>query len=440
MTTTATHDSQRRNIQVYFLAAPEDQSVCEDIIKHLKPIIRSSPVPIEVNSDFNIPAGMEKEIHQRRLFEADIVLALISVDFIDNDEIYNRNQKVIERHNNHQTVMVPILVRNFMWKATPFVSLPVVPKNLQPLNNKQFWNSPDDAVMAVVSDIYDSINELAQRQRAVLEPFAAETVERAPDLQGASGSSIRQPASASLMTAVPPMQSEAVQPVPVPGVKPEEGLTAPVETSTAQMEPEHSMKEAPAMQSRVVQPPPVAEVKRAPDLKAAPVAPIPQASNQSRAPSPIAADWRKKYYRTVLLKRAGAILLDYIIIIFVPLVLLVMVAPGIDDILLSIITYIISFVVMPLMESSKWQGTIGKRILKLQITDREGEGITFLRAFWRNIMRSVVLYSYGFVVPLIIQYFRFNKTRKLFHDELSGTVIGERLSSSGAVVVTGNTA
>jgi uncharacterized RDD family membrane protein YckC len=313
------------------------------------------------------------------------------------------------------------------------------------LNNKQFWNSPDDAVMAVVSDIYDSINELAQRQRAVLEPFAAATAERAPGLQSTSGPSIRQPASASSMPAMPPMQSEAVQPVPVTAVKREEGLTAPVETSTPQMEPEHSMKDAPAMQSGVVQPPPVAEVKPAPDLKAAPVAPIPQATSQSRVPSPIAADWRKKYYRTVALKRAGAILLDHIILYVALIILLIPFSGGSDAVFsaaLNVTFLILYFVIMPMMESSKWQGTIGKRILKLQITNREGERITFLRAFWRNIMRTVVLYLYGltFGLLLIVQYFRFNKTRKFFHDELSGTVIGERLPSSVAAPIAMNAA
>ena len=170
MSATATPDSQRRDIQVYFLAAPEDQAVCQDIIKFLKPIIRSSPIPIGVSTDFNIPGGADIEKYKQRLFEADIVLALISADFIDNDDVYNRNQKVIERYNRSETVMIPILVRNFMWKSTPFRSLPVVPKNLQPLNNKQFWNSPDDAVMAVVSDIYDSISKMTQAQSEAVQP------------------------------------------------------------------------------------------------------------------------------------------------------------------------------------------------------------------------------------------------------------------------------
>lgn len=161
---------EERKIQVYFLVAPEDQAVSEDIAKHLAPIINSSETPIEVNSDFNIPGGADIEKHKKRLFDADIVLALISVDFINNDDIYNRNQRVIERYNNRETVMIPILVRNFMWRATPFVSLPVLPKNLQPLNNKKFWNSQDDAVMAVVGEIFHLIKELAEVESKVAQP------------------------------------------------------------------------------------------------------------------------------------------------------------------------------------------------------------------------------------------------------------------------------
>jgi uncharacterized RDD family membrane protein YckC len=402
-----TPGSQRKAIEVYFLAAPEDQSACEEIIKHLKPIVRSSSFPIEVNSDFNIPAGMEKEKHKQRLLEADIVLALISVDFINNDEVYARNQRVIERYNKNETAMISILVRNFMWKSTPFVSLPLVPKNRQPLNNKQFWNSSDDAVTAVVSDIYDSINELARSQQAAIQPLPVAPVEPAPAPQREVPVAIKEAAPV-----------EALPPMPAAEEKP-----------TAAME-------------RPAAPPPmpVAEVKPAPARQPAPVMPGPPAgTSASQALPKIAADWRAKYYREVVLKRAGAILLDQLLLLFVPFFLLGMVLTllGIDisEAGINWIAAFVYFVVMPLMESSKWQGTIGKRIMKLQITDREGDRVTFLRAFWRNIMRTVVFYSYIFVVPLIYQYIRFNQTRKLFHDELSGTVIGERLTGSAPAPV-----
>ena len=59
------------------------------------------------------------------------------------------------------------------------------------------------------------------------------------------------------------------------------------------------------------------------------------------------------------------------------------------------------------MESSKWRGTPGKLIMKLQITDNAGNPISFGKALIR-----IIAYSYS---------------KKFFHDQLSNTVIGERL-------------
>jgi len=476
MTTVTTPNSQHRIIQVYFLAAPEDQDVCEVIYKYLKPIIRSSKVPIEVNSDFNIPSGADTEKYKERLFEADIVLALISSDFISNDDTYNRNQKVSERHNNREAVIIPILVRNCMWRSTPFVHMNILPKSEQPLNNKKYWDSPDDAVTAVVEDIYTSIYQLiaAYAQNETRQPLPVAEIESAPDLNASVETPISQVEPAHAITELAPAQSEAVQPAALAEVEAIPDLTAPVEASIPQMEPDKLITELPQAQSEAVQSMPAAEVESAPVLAVTPleasvpqmepessmpelppvqsqavqpavasvpvltpvsVAAVSQTTSQAKASSTIAADWRKKYYQAVLLKRAGAILLDQAIIIFVPLFLLFIVAPGISDVGANWFLVFLYFVVAPLMEASKWQGTIGKRILKLQITDKEGDRITFLRAFWRNIMRTLVLYSYGLIIPLVIQYFRFNKTKKMFHDELSGTEIGERLPSSAAAPV-----
>src|SRR5215510_7964292 len=266
MTTVTTSDSQHRNIQIYFLAAPEDQSVCEDVVKHLKPIIRNSAIPVDLISDFNIPSGADREQYKQRLFDADIVLALISVDFIDSDDIYNRNQKVIERYNNHQTVMIPILVRNCMWKATPFSSLPMVPKNLQPLNNKQFWNSQDDAVMAVVSDIYDSINGLAQTQREAAQPLPVAEVKSTPVLETPVETVISQPEPSDAVNELAQAISEAVQSAPVPEVEHVPDLETPVERAISQPEPLKAVSVPP----QAAQPAPVAKVESAPVLTAVP--------------------------------------------------------------------------------------------------------------------------------------------------------------------------
>ena len=374
---------KRNKILVYCLASPEEQDECEAIQKYLSPVIRNSKIPIEISTDFSIPAGEDTEKYKQRLFEADIVLAFISADFINDEETYQRTKKVIARYNNNETIMLPILVRNCMWKSTPFVNLPLLPKNFQPLNNKQFWNSEDDALTAVADDIYNSINAFSYEE-AVQSPSAAE-LKDAPEQQ--------------------------------------------VEHPSAVIGSETSMEK------------PVQQPSNIADLKST----TKQSQIQTTA-IPLDVDWRKKYYKNVFWKRGAAFFLDNLLtlipVTFIAFVIASMAVVGggeqqqdvpevSDSKLLFIILFTLSsyFIVCAAMESSKWRGTFGKRIMKLQITDREGHPISFFRALWRNIIRLVIGYSYLFVLPLVIQYFTFKKTKQLFHDQLSYTVIGEKLTS-----------
>jgi uncharacterized RDD family membrane protein YckC len=302
----------------------------------------------------------------------------------------------------------------------------------------------------------DSLAELAPAQSAAEQPESVTEENSMPVPTAPVETSMPHMEPDNSLTEPVHAQSAAEQPESVTEEDSLPVLTTPVETSIPHMEPDNSMKELPQTPSAAVQPAFVAEMKSAPDLKAASVAAVSQTARQARTSSPIAVDWRKKYYRAVLMKRAGAIFLDQILMVYVPLILLLTVLPNIPDWVSTLFTYVISFFVMPKMESSKWQGTIGKRILKLQITDRDGARVTFLRAFWRNIARTIVLYLYLLfpillilvllgdinfwisligLIPLIYQYVRFKKTKKLFHDEVSGTEIGERLPSSAPAKV-----
>ncbi|MFM9944657.1 MAG: RDD family protein [Bacteroidia bacterium] len=324
--------SNHKKIIVYFLAAPEDESVCKAIDKHLSAVRFNSALPIEIYGDFKIPAGDDKEIYKKKLFEADIVLAFISVDFINNNECYERNQKVIVKYNKQETILLPILVRNCMWKATPFANLPLLPKNLQPLNNKQFWNSEDDALTAVVSDIYNSINDFTDKN--------------------------------------------------------------------ADDQPLKNATPAPALK----------------------------------------VDWRGEYNQSVFWKRVAAYLLDALIIMFPIAIILYIIGlmMGIESAAMDgSLTYVILIVTAQMMvnsilESSSWQATPGKRIMKLQITDNAGHSLTIGQAIKRNFIKLLMVVMFqnpwlNFVIP-VIQIGYFIKNKNFIHDKLSNTVIGEKLN------------
>ncbi len=368
--------TKRDKILVYFLAATEDQQECAAIKKYLAPVLRNSKIPIEINSDFEIPAGEETEKFKERLYEADIVIAFISADFIDDEETYQRTKKVIARYNNNETIMLPILVRNCLWKSTPFVNLPLLPKNFQPLNNRQFWNSEDDALTAVVTDIYESINAFSEYAE-VHSPSSG--ADKTLEQQGTPTGNGTSPSAAA--TSVSPGE----------------------------------------------------QANRIADIKA----PVDRPQIQLKSNAPLQENWRGQYYKDVLGKRALAFILDNFLTMLPVMAIAFIIASvlfyreGISDEELGSFVILFTlgfyFIACAAMESSKWRGTFGKQIMKLQITDREGRPISFFRALWRNIVRWIIGYSYLLIFPLIIQYFTFKQSRRLFHDQLSNTIIGEKL-------------
>ena len=403
---------KRNKINVYFLAAPEEEDECQAIRKYLVPAIRNSKIPVEIYSDFEIPAGEDKTKYKQKLLEADIVLALISSDYISDDETYERTQKVMERYNNNETILVPILVRNCLWKHTPFVKLPLLPKNLQPLNNKQFWNSEDDALMAVVEDIYEAINDFSVEEEKPEEHLIQSGIK--------SDLAIDEISAKIELTELQGQPEQLINGVDV--IEKEE---IPVQEIIQVAEAEKVITET----KQTIVPPPI-------------ISEEPQTKKQ-KAVTPIEVDWRKQYYKKVLWKRLLAFVLDNLIMIPVSFVcmFLVMVImfiskdPEVTDLtnneylFVFVVTFCSYLVINAKMESSKLHATLGKRLLKLQITDKQGNPITFFRALGRNILRTIVGYSFVFIVPLIVQLFRFKSTKKLFHDQLSNTVIGERLNN-----------
>lgn len=149
-------------IDVYLLAATQEEVMCKTITKYLKPVIRYSKIPIEVHSDFDIPPGHDIEAYKERLYESEIVIIFISADYFYSDDCYQREPKVIERYNKKETILIPVLARNCLWKETPFINLPLVPQNLQPINNKQYWNSEDDDLTAVATEISKAIKKFTK--------------------------------------------------------------------------------------------------------------------------------------------------------------------------------------------------------------------------------------------------------------------------------------
>jgi uncharacterized RDD family membrane protein YckC len=121
-------------------------------------------------------------------------------------------------------------------------------------------------------------------------------------------------------------------------------------------------------------------------------------------------------------RRLAAYLIDSILVSIVGGILLAILA-GIGGDGGAVIGYAIwiagSFVYYAVMESSEYQATVGKIALGIQVTDMNGNRVTFGRALGRNlakIISALILYI-GFIMAA------FTARKQALHDIIANTLV-----------------
>jgi hypothetical protein len=85
------------------------------------------------------------------LEEAEIILLLVSPDFIASDYCYEVEMtRAIERHNDGEALVIPIILRPADWEVTPFSSLQALPKGGKPVT---LWTNEDEAFKNIAEGI-----------------------------------------------------------------------------------------------------------------------------------------------------------------------------------------------------------------------------------------------------------------------------------------------
>lgn len=107
--------SNNGSLKIFCAYAHKDEQLRNELEKHLKVLQREGL--IDVWHDRRIVPGIEwdKEI-QKELAKADIILLLISSDFIFSDYAYDREmQTAVERHEKGNAIVIPVLLRPVDW-------------------------------------------------------------------------------------------------------------------------------------------------------------------------------------------------------------------------------------------------------------------------------------------------------------------------------------
>ena len=144
---------------VYFCSdADKDKKLLEELEKHLSNLQRHGIIDTWHKSMISAGKDIKTEI-DRQLNQANIILPLISSDFIASDDSWNIVAKsAMEGRKSRKARVIPILLRPVedSWKSA-FPNIKALPQNEKPVAN---WKPYDNAFMSIAEGIREAVKDI----------------------------------------------------------------------------------------------------------------------------------------------------------------------------------------------------------------------------------------------------------------------------------------
>lgn len=144
-----------RPVEVFYAYSHADEMLRQTLENHLAALQHQNI--IHGWYDREIAAGDIRETTvKQHLDNAQLILLLISPDFLASDECYQMALYALERHAQNQAKVIPVLLRPADMSRLPFIHLSPLPSNAQPVT---LWTNQDVAFV----DIAKGIRQIAER-------------------------------------------------------------------------------------------------------------------------------------------------------------------------------------------------------------------------------------------------------------------------------------
>ena len=153
-------------ISIFIAADAEDKDFLADIKNHFAPLMRNSDISLWDESQ--VQAGEDFEaVQAAQLAAADVVLLLLSADFMATKMGSSLLQTAFTRLNLQEIALVPVIVRACSWDLEPSLQgLKVLPETGKPINQ---WEDKDTAYQQLVQQFQGIIDELLRLRTAAEE-------------------------------------------------------------------------------------------------------------------------------------------------------------------------------------------------------------------------------------------------------------------------------
>ena len=165
------------SVEICLCHAPEDDKLRRELEKQLKPLQRY--LLFDLWHSYDIRAGAEiKHEMRNHLNAADIIILLLSPDFLASEDLYNQIVvPAMKRHKDGDARVIPVILRPVHWQEAPLGKLQALPRDGKPIT---LWENLDEALFNVTEDIRKAVKDIVDMKKPTLNVSANEITESQP--------------------------------------------------------------------------------------------------------------------------------------------------------------------------------------------------------------------------------------------------------------------
>ncbi len=139
-----------RDLHIFISYSHKDEALRDQLVAHLSLLRRQGYVVIWHDRKILPGATWSHDIDQH-LQEAQIILLLISADFIQSDYCYGVElEEAIKKDRAGTACVIPIILRPVDWHEAPFGKFQALPKDGKPITT---WPDRDEAFTDVAKGV-----------------------------------------------------------------------------------------------------------------------------------------------------------------------------------------------------------------------------------------------------------------------------------------------
>ncbi|MBI4548312.1 MAG: toll/interleukin-1 receptor domain-containing protein [Ignavibacteriae bacterium] len=153
-------------IELFFAYSRSDEKLRDKLETHLSLLKRQGLISTWYDRKIGPGREWESEGVSQHITSAQIILLLISADFIASDYCYGVEMtRAMERHEAREARVIPVILRPCDWSRAPFAKLQALPKDAVPVTK---WKNRDEGFQDIAQGLRKAVEELTATLQAAL--------------------------------------------------------------------------------------------------------------------------------------------------------------------------------------------------------------------------------------------------------------------------------